>query len=370
MDTEKPSDSPLARYARHAARRLERATQELNANLDRTDLKLQQAFKAWHGACQQWLMAPEKQGDGVQAVRIHGVLAMSAQTYLYWQRMASKGWQAIPEEKGGFPPHHLTAKTLAGRVNQAILLAGQCLQDIMLNWFRIGSIEQDNLLRLLSRSFQDFATFRETTGEPATVWQGKLMEMLERLADDLDRLSSRMRRQTEGWVNFGPGQRLPGIGIPHDIRTLLEELAAFREEALANAADDREIGRLYGAFEQILPGLHEVAGNLRVMTDDIDATELECWVHFLTSGFVRLSEISRSHAAVAAILFADALNERLELERKINPGWLGLTDREKEAARPPSMEKAGAMMGQVILQIGQICHHRRSGIQKNGKSPE
>ncbi len=349
----------LAHYAQQAAKRLEKVTQELNANLEKTDLELQQHLQAWHGACQKLLMETEGSRDSAESVRIHALLAMSAETYLYWQRMVAEGWQPVPEQEGGMPSYHLTAGILADRAKQAALLAGQCLQDIMLNWFRIGAANQDTLMDWLAGWSSGFAGFGGSMENPSAV------EQLELLADGLDNRSSKMRRETEGWKNFGPGQRLLGIGIPYEIRELLETVAAARAEALKNASEDREIQRLYESCSLILPGLHEVAKNLRAMTDDYDADELESWIHLQMNGFIRLSKVSRSHAARAAGLFADVLDERIDLERDVRSNWLRLTRKEWEAAQPSSPEKAGVMMGQAVLQIGKIRHHRPDDTQKS-----
>ena len=359
-----PSDSEvlqkrLAHYAQQATRRLGKVTQELNANLEKTDLDLQQHLQAWHGDCQKLLMETEGSRDSAESVRIHTLLAMSAETYLYWQRMVAEGWQPVSEQEGGMPSYHLTAKMLADRTGQAVLLAGQCLQDIMLNWFRIGAANQDTLMDWLAGWSSGFAGFGDSMEDPSAV------EQLELLADELDSRSSKMRRETEGWKNFGPGQRLPGIGIPYEIRELLETIATARTEAINSASEDREVQRLYESCSQILPGLHEVAKNLRAMTDDYDADELESWIHLQMNGFIRLSKVGRAHAARAAGLFADVLDERIDLERDVRSNWLRLTRKEWEAAQPSSPEKAGVMMGQAVLQIGKIRHHRPDDTQKS-----
>lgn len=361
---ELPADSEvlqkrLAHYAQQATRRLGKVTEELNANLEKTDLELQQHLQAWHGACQKLLMETEGSRDSSESIRIHALLAMSAETYLYWQRMVAEGWQPVPEQEGGMPPYHLTAKMFADRAGQAVLLAGQCLQDIMLNWFRIGTASQDTLMDWLAGWSAGFAGFGGAMENPSAV------EQLELLADELDNRSSKMRQETEGWKNFGPGQRLPGIGIPYEIRELLETVAAARMDVVKGASEDQEIQRLYESCTQILPGLHEIAKNLRAITNDYDADELESWIHLQMNGFIRLSKVSRSHAARAAGLFADALDERISLERDIRTDWLRLTKKEWEDAQPPSPEKAGVMMGQVILQIGKIRHHRPDDVQKS-----
>ncbi|MBR7069432.1 MAG: hypothetical protein IKI30_03165 [Oxalobacter sp.] len=342
----------LAHYAQQATKRLNKVTQELNANLEKTDLELQQHLQAWHGACQKLLMETEGSRDSAESVRIHALLAMSAETYLYWQRMVAEGWQVIPEQEGGMPPYHVTAKMLADQAKQASLLAGQCLQDIMLNWFRLGTANQDTLMDWLAGWSSSFAGFGGSMEHPAAV------EQLELLADELDSRSSKMRRETEGWKNFGPGQRLPAIGIPYEIRELLETVAAARGQAVKNASESMEIQRLYESCSLILPGLHEVAKNLQAMADDNDADELENWVHLQMNAFIQLSKVSRSHAARAAGLFADVLDERIDLERDVRTNWLRLTKQEWDAAQPSSPEKAGVMMGQAVLRIGKIRHHR------------
>ena len=76
------------------------------------------------------------------------------------------------------------------------------------------------------------------------------------------------------------------------------------------------------------------------------------------NGFVSLSKISRSHAARAAGLFADILEERIDLERDVNPHWLRLNKKEWDAAQPSSPDQAGAKLGQIILKIGKIRHHK------------
>jgi hypothetical protein len=344
--------SRLAHYAQQATKRLETVTQELNANLEKTDLELQQHLKAWHGACQKLLADSEGKREPKDSIRIHALLAMTSETYLYWQRMVAKDWQVIPEGEGGMPPYHLTAKVLSERAKQAALLAGQCLQDIMLNWFRIGPANQDILMDWLSSWALEFSGFGGVMAYPAAV------EHLEHLADELDIRSSKLRRETEGWQNFGPGQRLPAIGLPYAIRELLETVVAVRSEADKGASEELEIGRLYESCSQILPGLHEIAKNLAVIDDDLEADEMESWVHLQMNAFIRLSKVSRSHAARAACLFADILDERIQLERDVIPGWLRLTKKEWDAAMPPTPEKAGVMMGQAVLKIGKIRHHR------------
>ncbi len=360
---ELPSDSAvlqkrLAHYAQQATKRLGKVTQELNANLEKTDLELQQQLQAWHSACQKLLMETEGGRNATESVRIHAMLAMSAETYLYWQRMVVEGWELVPEHEGGMPSYHITAQMLADRAKQATLLAGQCLQDIMLNWFRIGTVNQDTLIDWLASWSSGFAGFSGSMEHPAAV------EQLELLADGLDSRSSKMRQETEGWKNFGPGQRLPSIGIPYEIRELLETIASAREMAIKNASEELEIQRLYESCTQILPGLHEVAKNLKVMTDDNDADELESWIHLQMKGFIRLSKVSRSHAARAAGLFADILDERIDLERDVRSNWLRLNKKEWDAAQPASPEKAGVMMGQAVLRIGKIRHHRPDDTQK------
>jgi len=342
----------LSHYAQQATRRLEKVTQELNANLEKTNLDLQQHLQVWHGACQKLLMESEGERNATESVRIHALLAMSAETYLYWQRMVVDGWQATSELSGGMPPYHLTARMLSDRAVQAALLAAQCLQDIMLNWFRIDIANQDMLLAWLSDWSTGFIGLERAMDNPSAV------EQLEMLADELDNRSSRMRHETEGWINFGSGQRLPGIGIPYEIRELLETIASAREEALENASEKSETQRLYEYCVQILPALHEIAKNLQVITDDYDADEMENWVHLQMNGFIHLSKISRSHAARAAGLFADILDERIDLERDVRADWLRLTKKEWDAAQPQSPEKAGVMMGQAILRMGKIRHHR------------
>ncbi len=341
----------LAHYAQQATKRLAKVTQELNANLEKTDLELQSHLQSWHIACQKLLAESEGDREASESVRIHALLAMSAENYLYWQRMVAEDWESASENEGGMPAYHLTAKNLADRAEQASLLAGQCLQDIMLNWFRIGTANQDTLMDWLaawSSSFAGFGCAMETPTET---------EQLEYLADELDHRSSRMRRETEGWKNFGPDQRLPSMGIPYEIREVLETIAAARENAVKNASADLEIQRLYESCRVILPALHEVAKNLQAITDDNDADELESWIHLQMNSFIRLSKVSRSHAARAAGLFADILDERIDLERDIRTDWLRLNKKEWDAAQPPSAEKAAAMMGQIILKIGKIRHH-------------
>ncbi len=353
---ELPSDSDvlqkrLAHYAQQATKRLSKVTQELNANLEKTDLELQKLLQTWHATCQTLLSESEGDREASESIRIHALLAMSAENYLYWQRMVAEDWQPVPESEGGMPAYHLTAKNLADRAEQSSLLAGQCLQDIMLNWFRIGTANQDTLMDWLSSWSSSFAMMGCAMETPTET------EQLEYLADELDRRSSRMRREIDGWVNFGPGQRLPGMGIPYEIREVLETIAAAREKAVRNASADLEIQRLYESCRVILPGLHEFAKNLQAITDDNDADELESWIHLQMNGFIRLSKVSRSHAARAAGLFADILDERIDLERDIRTDWLRLNKKEWDAAQPPSAEKAGLMMGQIILKIGKIRHH-------------
>lgn len=343
----------LMGYAKQSTDRLAKVTEELNANLEKVDLSLQNHLQAWHRVCQKLLV--EKKEDRThtaESVRIHALLAMSAETYLYWQRMAAKGWQIISENQGGMPAYHVTAKDISDQTEQAVLQAGQYLQDIMFNWFRVGTANQDVLMDWLSVWISSFSGLGMTMETPVEA------EQLALFAHELDIRSSKMRRETKEWKNFGAGQRLPAVGIPYEIREILEMLATVRQKAVKNASAELEIQRMYASCTQILPKLHEIAKNLEVITDNAIADELESWVHLQMKGFIRLSKISRSYAARAAGLFADILEERIDLERDVSLHWLRLNKKEWDAAQPSSPDQAGAKLGQIILKIGKIRHHK------------